>query len=159
MSGAPLHSLLWKLSFLFCGASNVWHTCWRVRDGPQFILGPSHVDFFWGPFYDAAGPYVDTAVINTVVAGWDMMLWAGVLSSGLIYWALGMFDIDGGFTKHPKVARLFAGMKLGVAGILLSIVAWGKPGPYTIIFGVAELLWSALLFARYRAVSKEIKRD
>ena len=106
--------------------------------------------FFWHGTYNVMEEmgYISETQVDALRLAWDATLWCGVFASGLLYWALGTFNAFGGFAQQRWATTIFGFLKLGVAAALLTIVAFGVPGPYTLVFGVAELFWSLLLFAR-----------
>jgi hypothetical protein len=137
------HNPLWRLFFFLAGACNIWHTLWRIRDGPEFIMGPDAPNL--GPFFDASG-LTGKPLADTLAIAYDGALWTGVCSAGLMYWGLGCLSMFGGFASRPHHCLCWGIAKVGIAASLLGLAKFGNPGPYTLLFGWLELAWAMGFF-------------
>ncbi|GMI53997.1 hypothetical protein TeGR_g3709 [Tetraparma gracilis] len=89
---------------------------------------------------------ISGSLADTLEFAYDVTLWTLVCSGGLVYWAMGAANVFGGFCHYPQLCAFFGLVKLGVAASLLQIVSDGNAGPYTLLFGWAELGWAMGFF-------------
>jgi len=155
----------WVVFFLLAGACNVWHSAWRILYSPFFILGPDFAKP--NPTLELLFSIIDftTAQEQTIISLNDVFMWSGVCVGGLAYWAFGVFKFKGGFYDHPNVCIIFMMLKLMVASSLVNIYAVGRPGPYTLLFGLAEYVWAFFFFlflrceGSWKAISHRSKKS
>jgi hypothetical protein len=69
----------------------------------------------------------------------DMIVWTVVLLAGLYYIFMGLTN-----TYPYKMVSIFASLKLQTAGVLLLIHFFGKPGEWTVLIGISEIVWAIL---------------
>jgi hypothetical protein len=124
----------WRVFFVLAAACNVWHTAWRALYGGDFMgMSPNGMV----AFVRALDSSLVGLLPRRACMVYDVVLWIGVGSGGVCY----LVHAVRGLPRWVMVN--FAGMKAIVSSSLLLIALRGVPGPYTLVFGLLELVWCA----------------